>query len=72
MKMHITFVQAFAVIWVVFSVAMIVIGMKLAAKPVQPYTPQHMREADAIAARRWKETEKKRAIIGVDKKQKEN
>lgn len=49
--MHISFIQALAIVWLAFSLTMMIIGMRIAATPVKPL---HMREAEAIVKRCWK------------------
>lgn len=52
--MHVTFVQAFAVAWAIVSLTAFVVGMKLACKSTDP-KPRHIREAEAIVERCWRE-----------------
>ncbi len=59
---HISFIQVLAIVWLVFSASMMLIGMRIAATPVKPYKPLHVREAEAIVKRRWKNAERKARV----------
>ncbi len=60
--MHISFVHALVILWLVFSLTIMAIGMRIAATPVKPYKPLHVREAEAIVARCWKNAERKARV----------
>lgn len=58
---HISFIQAFTVVVLVWSLVILLIGIRLSHICItdEPVKPRHMREAEEVAAQRWKAIEQK-------------